>query len=150
MEQPNKEITIRVQKEDRAPDWLPSKECIEYWQGVLGLLDWNIQVRSAKQCDMPSDKAMACVNVNATMKNAMIDIVPEDQWYDSEFGKTYTVEMVLVHEMLHLHFDVFETRCDTPERLGEEQAVHKLTLAFTKYASRKLEKECHGPSGTGD
>ncbi len=147
MEQPDKEITIRVQKENRTPDWLPSKECVEHWQGVLGLLDWCVTVRMAHLKDMPDNGTAGCISTITSKKHALIQIVPEEEWADetSSNWPSYTVEQVLVHELLHLHFDVFETKPGTLERLGEEQAVHKLTLALTEYVC-KPKRECHGSS----
>ncbi len=143
MEQVDREIAIRVQQENRAPDWLPSKECVEWWKEVLGIRDWCVTVRMGHLKDMSDNGVAGCVTTIASKKHALIQIVPEEEWADETSGNwpSYSIEQILVHELLHLHFDVFDTRSGTPERLAEEQAVHKLTVALTKYVCKPTGKK---------
>lgn len=106
---------------------------VKKWQPILGLADWGVLVRMAHLKDMPDRFCTCCITPHRLKRQALIQIVPEEEWDNgsSDFPQ-YNPEQSIVHELLHLHFDPFDTRDNTPERMAEEQAIHALTMAFTR------------------
>lgn len=104
------------------------QERTAYWQGVLRLRDWDINARLVSTHEMTAG-AEGHIDTFPKTKEANIKILSWDGYGGTVF-RPLDSEQILVHEMLHLFMDPFNTEEDTPERLAEEQAVHLIAQAL--------------------
>ena len=89
------------------------KECIltikelrkicEEWKIILGLENWDIKVEICRQNALLSDSTGTC-NAVSSMRTATIKMISPIDWDAKPF--VYNMETVLVHELLHCHFNV--------------------------------------------
>lgn len=102
------------------------------WQALLRLRDWDIHVelfsaREFEECDRQGE-----VVYDISTGQAIIHLLDVDARLDTPFP--YDLEKVLVHELLHLHFAIFEPeqedrlRHDLWERTVERMARTMLLL----------------------
>ncbi len=82
----------------------------EYWQQVLGLQDWNIQVEILRERDLRLDDAAAETCIKFIQKVAIIRLIdPLDYGEGTErFIIAQNMEKHLLHEMLHIFFSNIE------------------------------------------
>ena len=111
-------------------------EILAKWQKILRLQDWVVTLKEVKSKDMDSKYVSATIETHADKKRARIEYLPLEEQAEDHF-ETRDVERNLVHELLHLHFDPFDTDPNTPERLAEEQAVSSLADALIALDRRK-------------
>lgn len=103
----------------------------KFWQKVLRLQDWELEVRITRGRDMADDGHQGECHYIQSLKQAKILIVdPID--YPSEAWEPQDIERTLCHELLHLHFAPFysEKSEDDPERTAQEQAIEILARAY--------------------
>ncbi len=114
-------------------------ERLDYWQGVLRLRDWDIVARLVSAHEMEAgDEGQ--VDPRPELKEANIKILNWEGYGGTVF-RPLDSEQILLHEMLHLFFIVFETEADTPQRLAEEQAVHLIAQALVALDRRTKEPD---------
>lgn len=77
--------------------------CAE-WQKRLRLQDWNVQVYLC-----PGADTSGRTRISAQMKEARVFICSEDTWHADWLGAP-NQEVVLVHELLHLHSRSFDSK----------------------------------------
>ncbi len=100
------------------------------WQRLLGLSDWQIDVKIGR----PADNLSAHCSWNLDSRYAEIVVAPRGFESPSAFtALCHGIEFSLVHELLHLHFHMFGA--EGLEGTLLEQAINALTHAF-------LEKRC--------
>lgn len=107
-------------------------ELCRKWQKILRLEDWEIHTelfsaREFEECDRQGE-----VVYDISTGQAIIHLLDVDARLDTPFP--YDLEKVLVHELLHLHFAIFEPekedslRHDLWERTVEKMAQIMLRL----------------------
>lgn len=101
----------------------------KYWQGIIGLRDWVVVVKQVRLGDMDGMNIAGDVLIHAEQRRALIRIVDPEE-LGEELLPRLCGEQVLLHELLHIHFDGFNTEAGTPQRLCEEQAIHALMEAL--------------------
>lgn len=104
-----------------------------YWQEVLQLQDWRIDLRIARSYDMGTDNAG---EINALSHKRMAIITIRDPidadpaWMEGSFDP----ELSLIHELCHIHLAPFAAAASknesTLEHVTLEQAVHALSYAL--------------------
>ena len=105
-------------------------ESLAFWQSVLRLQDWTIDVRQVRGngLNMVSDSVGRCRPV-LTNKMATIGIIdPVD--YDPECSFPLDQEWLLVHELLHLHLEPIAPDVNSPLNFCTEQALESITCGL--------------------
>ena len=104
------------------------------WQGRLGLLDWDVQVRIVRSVELEGCQGR-CKFVTDRKQATILLLEREDyllagrQWPQDH-------EQTLVHELLHLHTVWWGSEADSDERKLEEQMIHLLAKAFIEMSRR--------------
>ena len=102
-----------------------------FWQRHLRLQDWDIKVVIVRASGMTSKWNSGEMGTSECNKECKIEIMhPEDFQKDNLMQNLLDMEYVLVHELVHIHFEAFKTKEDTGERMAEEQAVNALSKAL--------------------
>lgn len=100
----------------------------EYWQQVLGIADWIIDVQIVRGYQI-GDKAGRCV-INSHDRIARISLC--DKIDIVENSNCTDMEMTLVHELLHvvLHDATGDIAEGSAKSVGEERAINSLAAAL--------------------
>lgn len=99
--------------------------CLE-WQDRLRLRDWNVEIRWAKYKEIDDDCG-ATVSWNDNQKHATILMRPTEFYESGVVAES--VELRIIHELLHLHLWYIEDH--TPmQKIAEENAVHFISSAL--------------------
>ena len=122
-------------KIDRKESIIPDEDLqdhLGYWQDILRLRDWDIDAAIVRGggLNLAPDKQGRCrpslENKSATL--AIID--PID--YDPDLSFPLNQEKVLVHELIHLHFEPF---WDENKKIEMEQAIVCISDALVRLAN---------------
>ena len=107
------------------------KESIAYWQGVLRLQDWNIELSLRRRCEMSVANVIGSNHHWQDSKDSIIELpMPEDLLSYVKFqGEEKDYEITLVHELLHLHFAPFAADEDKDPHGNTYQELAINTLA---------------------
>lgn len=91
-------------------------ECSKYWIPLLGLSDWKIVLKVVHQADMcEEEERQGEVLYSLTGKQAIVKILDPADWNNDDFMQD--MEKTLVHELLHLRFDVIDCKDKTSDKL---------------------------------
>lgn len=95
-------------------------EYAEFWQNTLRVSDWDIDVKIVRGggLNLEPDKQGRC-RPSLENKSATLAIIDEID-YDEDLAFPLDQEKVLVHELLHLHFEPF---WDEKKAVEMEQAI---------------------------
>jgi hypothetical protein len=110
------------------------KRCA-YWQKMLRLQDWCVDVRYVGTDEVPDHAAGAC-EVHQDGKLATVKILAREAYNETSqmmraFG--FDPEATLVHELLHIHFDkLLNSEADEHEAVMQEQAIELTAQALVK------------------
>jgi len=124
----------RTKKTDVTPEVTDDRLndlCLE-WQTRLRLLDWAIVVRFVRGHELDPGTVGDC-SPTMTLKRATIRIVTEGD-YSGGNEEPYSVENILIHELIHLHVFPFYDPHDwnTPQGIAAEQAIDLIAGALVK------------------
>lgn len=101
-----------------------------YWQGVLSLSDWKIDVRLARSWEMVDADSVAQCQFFLERKDAIISILhPMDlQGVNERFvdEEASDYDLSLVHELLHLHLATIPME-DEWQEMMVEQAINAIS-----------------------
>lgn len=106
---------------------------VAYWQKVLYLQDWTIEVRLLRQWEMSDRQTLAQCEWYLQRKDAILgflspqDIVGLHNRFLNDEEADYDIS--LVHELLHLHFAPFHKEDD---ELFHEQAINAISRGMVK------------------
>lgn len=113
---------------------------LEFWQDILSLRDWQIEVRISRQWNMDDHLTLAQCTPFLGRKDAIIKVLDprdldglRDRFLNSE-ERDYDVS--IVHELLHLHFAPFQTEDGSHLDLAEEQAVNAISRGLVRLYRR--------------
>lgn len=104
-----------------------------YWQKVLYLQDWTIDLRVARQWEMSDNTTLAECEWFLSRRDAIIrvlapsDLAGVNKYFIKDEECDYDVS--LVHELLHLHFAPFHTEKD---EVAHEQAINAISRGMVK------------------
>jgi len=118
-------------------------ELCRYWQMVLKLQDWNIDVELCSTRDLERLKEgqrTAFNTVYPSLHKSFIRIKELEERYNED-GLEEDMEVDLVHELLHLHFDGLY--CDEKREIAAE-VVHERALNAVAEALVTFRRELHG------
>jgi hypothetical protein len=111
------------------------RERLEYWQRVLRLQDWRIDVQRVGSDKLGVD--LGDVTTDSSARHAMVQILseeakdPTNPWQKT-FPIYYDEEYTLVHELLHIVFDelIEHSAEDSDKNHREEQAINAVAEAL--------------------
>lgn len=109
----------------------------EKWQKRLGLADWDVRARWVGLKKMDGMYNDGHIQISKSRRRARIILVRPAERSKSWVRREDTVELLIVHELLHIHFEAFDTADGSPERLAEEQAVDAIASALVALVRRK-------------
>lgn len=114
--------------------------CTEY-QKILRLQDWRNKIRIMRDYEFDSKDAEGQVKYTLSRKEALIYILDHVD-YESTQAFPQDMEVILVHELIHLHFAEVSDRCEKAEvdiTIPLEQAIQCLAEAIVslRRATRK-------------
>ena len=96
------------------------------WQKTLRISDWNINLNIVRQVTMPADAEGHCKTYR-TLKYATISVLdPVDydiDGYRKETQVQHDMERTLVHELLHVQFDLAIMDAEKMDMTAFEQAI---------------------------
>ena len=113
------------------------------WTKRLGLQDWAISLEvGCDPSDMRIQDSLGCTTWEESTKSAMIQIVDPEQV--GELTRTFDLEQILVHELLHLKTSLLATR-DNNETLTD-RVLHQLIddIARAMIDIKKTERSKNG------
>lgn len=106
------------------------------WQKLLKLEDWDICPHWAEEGELENDTELANIFPVAQRKHACIYILNQEAAEKLE-GFPTNIESTVIHELLHLHFAVFQHEENPIYMMIEEQAIHAITGAFEHLLEKK-------------
>lgn len=123
-----------------------ARERCAYWQRVLRLQDWEIEVNVARAYHMRLDGLAEC---HWQIKKRMAVINLQDPIdFDPGWLGDRDMELSLVHELLHLHLAPWSPQEGTEDDVFEEQAIHAMSKAFVELERRdELEDDADPDDG---
>lgn len=112
---------------------LELRKQLAYWQRMLYLQDWTIELRIVRQWEMTDSQTLAQCENHLQRKDAIIYVLhPHDLGgLSSRFlnGEECDYDISLVHELLHLHFAPFRNENDAT---AHEQAINAISRGMVK------------------
>lgn len=110
---------------------------VAYWQQVLRLQDWNVDARVARAHEMVGDQQpIAQCDIYEQRKDAVLRVLhPMDLPTVSQhflFGEEKDYDLSIVHELMHLHFQPFQSAADTAQGLAQEQCIETVSRALLR------------------
>ena len=101
------------------------EKLLEEWQERLGLQDWAITLGYGYKIEeLKTDNSNAETEWALSIKNATIRIV--DEKYDKDGSLAFDFEQILVHELLHLKFAIFDVVDNSYESHIVDELRHQL------------------------
>ena len=101
--------------------------CCAYWQECLRLQDWRFTLELKDRRDM-SDQ-LAHINRSTDYKRARIQLARPEQFPEVEAEVT-DWEHSLVHELLHVHLDLWKPEKGSAEQDAQEVAINLIAEAL--------------------
>lgn len=99
-----------------------------FWQEVLALRDWNLDIQIVRPWDMEESSSLAECDWYLERKDAFIRVLhPNDLGSVQRFfidGEEADYDISLVHELLHLHFAPFD---HDEHEVVQEQAINAIS-----------------------
>ena len=112
---------------------LELRKQLAYWQRVLYLQDWTVELRVVRRWEMSDNQTLAQCENHLQRKDAIIYVLhPHDlPGLASRFlnGEECDYDVSLVHELLHLHFAPFRSNDDAT---FHEQAINAISRGIVK------------------
>lgn len=106
---------------------------LSYWQRILYLQDWNVDIRVVRQWEMGDQTTLAQCQWFIQRKDAIIHVLhPSDlPGLSGRFlnNEECDYDVSLVHELLHLHFAPFHKADD---EIAHEQAINAISRGMVK------------------
>lgn len=106
------------------------KKQAAYWQKLLYLQDWNLDIRVARQWEMEDPTVLAQCTWYIHRKDARIQVLhPSDlPGLAGKFinGEETDYDVSLVHELLHLHLAPFDSK-EKYHEIAQEQAINAIS-----------------------
>jgi hypothetical protein len=103
---------------------------LDYWQKVLRLQDWDVEVNVVRARDMTLENSAAAVTWVLPKRMASVTIMDPIDYPPGLMGEQ-DQEVSLVHELLHLHYAPFdETEKGSLPEVMLEQSIEAISRAL--------------------
>lgn len=101
------------------------KKLCSFWQNQLKLNNWRIIVGIKNLTEFNNKQSLSEIEFVSALNKAVIKILDPSDYPQSPFEQD--MEISLVHELLHLHFALFEPKSDASlEFLIMESTIEQL------------------------
>lgn len=101
------------------------KKLCSFWQNQLKLNNWRIIVGIKNLTEFNNKQSLSEIEFVSALNKAVIKILDPSDYPQSPFEQD--MEISLVHELLHLHFALFEPKSDNSlEFLIMESTIEQL------------------------
>ena len=108
---------------------------IREWQRVLRLQDWRVNIALARENEMPDTGMHGQTWIHPEHKRARIWLRhPLD--YQDRGGCEDDIEQTLVHEIVHLHFERFYDKNESPTQTAQETAIDLIACGLVELKRR--------------
>lgn len=117
------------------------RERCAYWQRILRLQDWRVDVRLADSaetdgqlgnCHVFQDAKLAIIRILRAETRDLTDI------YSQAFPESDDPEFTLIHELLHIPFDsILNDEAERHEKIMQEQALDFVAGALFELSRKK-------------
>lgn len=107
------------------------QDALAYWQKALRLQDWHVTVKYDKLASFDTLSTMGAIKHYYPQMGAAIRLVPPDQISSDGFG-CEAPECLIIHELLHLHFQPFMESEEGPRKDAQEKAINMISQALYK------------------
>lgn len=107
------------------------------WQEKLGLQNWNICFELCRQCDFKLQNVNGENSWTRANMTSIINVLKSDEAYNPCFK--YDMELIVVHELLHLYFAVLQPDSGSEEEMQVEQSIELIAKALVQ--SKRDNKE---------
>ena len=97
------------------------------WQPILRLQDWDIEILYVKPCELDPHTGGQVIRCDGK-KTARIKVLDPD-CFDPCLIVKNDPEYTVVHELVHIHFAIFDGLKDEANLLYE-QGIHKIAQAL--------------------
>lgn len=104
--------------------------CAE-WQERLRLLDWDVEIKHVRVHDFDHSGVAGDCDTLAVKQVAKIRVVRPEDAHPTPMCP-FDEEVIVVHELLHIHLKGWKVEYDTPAEDAKEVAVHRLSEALVK------------------
>jgi hypothetical protein len=104
------------------------QQALAFYQPLLRLADWRIEVSFVHHHDLP-ETAVAASQIFEPERRSRIAILAEAE-YDPDNQAKMDSEHSLVHELIHLHLELWRVEDNTPQWMQKEQAINMLAEAL--------------------
>ena len=111
------------------------KVLLAKWQPVLRLQDWDIEIMYVKPYELDPDTGGQVIRCDGK-KTARIKVLDPD-YRDPCLIVKPDVEYTVVHELVHIHFAVFDD-LEGPADTLYEQWIHRLASALLALDRRTI------------
>jgi hypothetical protein len=102
------------------------KKLVAVWQERLNLPDWKVTVSWYKPAPDEEPDYAYC-NPQSHYKEATIQFLPRSYYSEADLADPLLdFEILVFHELLHIHFAVFGTEKGSPLEKAEENIAHTL------------------------
>jgi hypothetical protein len=102
----------------------------EYWQKILRLQDWKIDLRIVKRYEMSTPWRVAECQPSLESKWTSIKLLDAADLNPNSPDQDKDQELCIVHELLHLHIRPFEPKHDTLESTMMEACIESTAQAL--------------------
>jgi hypothetical protein len=112
-----------------------ARERCTYWQRLLRLQDWDVDVRVVRRATLGSPGSCGSCE-GGTYRRAIIRIADPVDFTPDEPARLRDMEDTLLHELLHLHLHDLrvprakEGERETAEQIAEERAIEAVVGAL--------------------
>ena len=120
--------------DDRPMDDDGLKALCGEWQDRLGLAHWRIVASVVRKSDMGADDCDGCSRVCPERETAILQIIDPIDYVDDDIP--YDAEQILVHELLHVVLDAWDTATDR-ELTQKEQALDRISRVMLEMKRRE-------------
>lgn len=116
-----------------------------YWQTMLRLEDWDIQVSLVPLDEMSCTSHAGECWWNDQHKTATVRVMGEvdlRRKNKKDIGDSVPLshELILVHELLHIHFMAWKPDPDSMEHTAQEQAINAVSKALVSLRHSEREE----------
>lgn len=107
-------------------DYIDPQERLRYWQRLLRLQDWDIELRVVRRHEL--DDAYGRCSTWSAVGRAKIRLLDPQDFEPTIDPRDRDIKVTLVHELLHLRIPA--DQADGSSSLGQEQAVERIAQAL--------------------
>lgn len=116
-----------------------SEKLLKKWKKKLGLQNWKILLQINQTAER-MDENQGYIEVDVTHSVALIRIIDKKQ-YPSDCIGSFDFEKTLVHELLHIKFELFTPKNKKTKYRILHQSLEDMAALLTGYENKSIHKD---------